>query len=617
MRLFSNKFLKTKALAVLFAALIISGCTELQQPKVEPFIAVTGPPPKQELRWSNGKMPKSLDPARAAAAPETDIVRAVYDGLTELDGKALKATPAVAEKWEASENKRVWTFTLRKDARWSNGERVTANDFVRSWKRLASLGDKAANRFLFQNIVGMNDRQSEDLESPGDFLLPQHENEPGPVDSPDLLDPRGQLAAPTPNSAPSPIAGSSPSASPKPVATKKFGVEAVDDTKLRVTLTLPDKDFPKLVANPIFRPVYGEGTAFENDRLDATTVTNGAFRIAKIANDGITLEPSETHWDRKSLVLESVRFVATSSPESAFNAYKRGEIDVVTNAAFEPLALKLLAPYDDFRRTTHSALNYYEVNTAKAPFSDRRVREALAIAIDRTKLTEGDLEGIMQPATTFFPLSSKKDTALTLDIAKAKELLDKAGFPGGTNFPAIRLVVNRNDMQQRVARSVARMWRQNLGIETQLIVKESTEIEATKLAGEYDLIRRGVVLPSADELVGLASVFGSAEKIGVPVVRAADGEIPLTDDGRSLRRGPSETGEAIGDTAVVVEPEGATILTEADVIFELNAIPLYFPTSYSLVKPYVRGFDSNALDAPLLQNVSIDTGWQPGQSPTP
>ena len=608
------KFLKTKALAVVCAALIISGCTELQQPKVEPFIAVTGPPPKQELRWSNGKMPKSLDPARAAAAPETDIVRAVYDGLTELDGKAMKATPAVAEKWEASENDRVWTFTLRKDARWSNGEHVTANDFVRSWKRLASLGDKAANRFLFQNVVGMNDRRSEDLEPPGDFLLPQQENGPSPVGSPDMLDPRGQLTAPTPNLAPSPIVGSSSAASPKPVAIKKFGVETVDDSTLKVTLALPDKDFPKLVANPIFRPIYGEGTTFEKDRLDAVTVTNGAFRIAQIVNDGITLEPSETHWDRKSVTLESVRFVATASPESALNAYKRGEIDIVTNAAFEPLALKLLTPYDDFRRTTHSALNFYEVNTAKAPFSDRRVREALAISIDRTKLTEGDLEGIMQPATTFFPLSSKKDNALSLDVAKAKDLLDKAGYPRGENFPAIRLVVNRNDMQQRVARSVARMWKQNLGIETQLIVKESTEIEAAKLAGEYDLIRRGVVLPSADELVGLESVFGSAEKIEVPLVRPAESEIPTTSE--ENRRGPSDIDEA-ADDANIKTPKGPTILSEADVIFELNAIPLYFPTSYSLVKPYVRGFDSNALDAPLLQNVSIDTGWQPGQSPTP
>ncbi len=609
---FSSKFLKTKALAVLCSALISMCCTQLQRPKVEPFIAVTGPPPKQELRWSNGKTPKSLDPARAAAAPETDIIRAVYDGLTDLDGKTLSATPAIAEKWESLDNDRVWTFTLRKDARWSNGERVTANDFVRSWKRLASLGEKAANRFLFQNIVGMNDKSSKGLESPGDFLLPQNEDGPGPAGSPDSMDPRSQLAAPNPNSNSTPLLPTDPNA--LLIEKKEFGVKALDDSTLRVTLTLSDKDFPKLVANPIFRPIYGEGTAFEKDRLDSTTVTNGVFRIAKITNDGITLEPAETHWDRKSVTLESVRFVAAASPESALNAYKRGEIDIVTNAAFEPLALKLLTPYDDFRRTTHSALNFYEVNTANAPFSDRRIRAALAIAIDRTRLTEGDLEGIMQPATTLFPLSSNKDNALSLDIAKARELMDKAGFPDGANFPVIRLVVNRNNMQQRVARSVARMWKQNLGIETQLIVKESDEIEATKVAGEYDLIRRGVVLPSADELVGLASIFGSVEKVDVPPIRPSESEMPPASE--DIRRGPSDIDETPIDLDNEMSKE-STILTEADVIFELNAIPLYFPTSYSLVKPYVLGFDSNALDAPVLRNVSIDTGWQPGQSPTP
>lgn len=609
MRSFSTKFVKTKTLAVVCAALITTGCTELQQPKVEPFIAVTGPPPKQELRWSNGKLPKSLDPARAAAAPETDVVRAVYAGLTELDGKDLKALPSVAEKWEASSDNRVWTFTIRKDARWSNGERVTANDFVRSWKRLIALGDKAANRFLFQNIVGMSDRDKDDLDRPGDFLLPP-ENGPETVASPEASDARSELAltSPSPNN-------TQTEPTPSPVQIKKFGAEAIDDNTLRVTLHLPDRDLAKLVANPIFRPVHSDGAAFEKKGVDAGTVTNGAFRITKVAGDSIALAPAETYWDRKSITLEGVSFVATGSPENALNAYKRGEIDVVTNAAFEPLALKLLTPYDDFRRTTHSALNFYEVNTAKAPFSDRRVREALAIAIDRTKLTEGDLEGIMQPATTFFPLSGKKDGTLSLDVAKAKDLLNKAGFQNGENFPVIRLVVNRNDTQQRVARSVARMWKQNLGIETQIIVIESSEIEATKLTGEYDLIRRGVVLPVADELVSLTSVFGSAERVERQVVRPAESEISVSEEDKQ-RRGPSDEEDSADDTKEN-DASDPTILTEADVLFELNAIPLYFPTSYSLVKPYVRGFDSNALDAPLLQNVSIDTLWQPGQSPTP
>src|SRR5580765_901566 len=147
-----------------FAALsliLLVDCSQIGKPTVEPFYAESTPPKAQEFRWSNGKLPKSFDPARAASAPETDIVRAIFEGLTEIDPKTLKETPAVAEKWTSSDDMRTWTFTLRKDARWSNGKRVTAADFVISWRRLVDLGDKAAHRELFRNIVGMRDMKPE------------------------------------------------------------------------------------------------------------------------------------------------------------------------------------------------------------------------------------------------------------------------------------------------------------------------------------------------------------------------------------------------------------------------------------------------------------------------
>ena len=95
----SDRSIRRWALVIL-STICLAGCSQIERPSVEPFYAVTVPPPKQELRWSNGKTPKSLDPARAAAAPETDIVRAAYEGLTDLDGKNLREIPGVAEKWE-------------------------------------------------------------------------------------------------------------------------------------------------------------------------------------------------------------------------------------------------------------------------------------------------------------------------------------------------------------------------------------------------------------------------------------------------------------------------------------------------------------------------------------
>ncbi len=599
---------------LVLSAILLSSCTELRQPTVEPFYAETTPPPKQELRWSNGKAPKSLDPARATAAPETDLVRAAYEGLTDLDSRSLREIPGVAERWESSEDLRTWTFHLREDAKWSNGERVTAGDFVASWKRLVSLRERSANSYLFQNIVGMESKAAESgPDEPGDFLrqVPADGVISGEMLNENVLLPRSQMSQP-----PVGQPGPSPTATPqKPVpAPPKFGVEAVDDVTLKVSLELPDKDFPKLVSNPLFRPVYAKGALLDGPQPNPATVTNGAFVISKIADDGITLERSDTYWNRKSIALEQIRFVPTASAEAALNAYRRGEIDVITNASFEPLALKLLAPYEDFRRTIHSALNFYEFNTAKAPFDDRRVREALAISIDRGKLTEGELEGTNQPALGVFPLGERRNETLTLDTVKARDLLEKAGFPDGKNFPLLRLVVNRNDAQQRVARSVIAMWKQNLNIDAVLDVKEASEIENIRQAGDFDLLRRGVVLPTNDELVNIESVTGSAVKEvqkdsvdAVPEERLA-GDRPQNSEPADTTGGavkPAFDGPVIGKQPKIM------ILTEEDLIYELKIIPLYFPTSYALVKPYIRGFEMNGLDAPSLKEVSIDNDWQP------
>lgn len=584
------------------SAIFFSACSELQRPKVEPFYAKTVPPPKQELRWSNGKMPKSLDPAHASAAPETDLIRAVYEGLTDIDSQTLREVPGVAERWESSADLRTWTFHFRKDARWSNGDRVTAADFVRSWRRLANLNEISASSNLFQNIVGMHKKRSDDSTppEPPDFLN----------DSPSETDPLNDGTLPGDDSLPlsqiSPLAtpdAPAPGSDKNKPLTADFGARAIDEYTLRVDLVHPDKDFPKLVSNPIFRPVHGNGEKVAGSRLDASAVTNGAFKITKIEDDGISLERSENYWNRKSVALERVRFVTPNTAEAALAAYRRGEVDVITNAGFEPLGLKLLAPYEDFRRTTHGALNFYEFNTTKPPFDDRRVREALAIAIDRAKLTEGDLEGTTEPANRFLPVSTAKDLSVAFDAARAKELLENAGYADGAGFPVVRLVINRNNTQNRVARSVARMWKQNLGIETNIVIRETTEIESVRTSGGFDLIRRGVVLAANDELVNLFSIFGSVDK-------------PLEKRGQENPTVPPPTAQS-EETGDVPSPDPGAIdttvstLTEEDAIFELRAIPLYFPTSYSLVKPYVLGFETNGLDAASLKDVRINNEWKP------
>ena len=497
-----------------------------------------------------------LDPARAAAPPETDLVRAMFEGLTEIDPATMTERPAAAERWTSTPDHRNWTFYLRGDARWSNGKPVTAYDFVRSWKRLAALGDKAAHTDLLTNIMGFPRGNSVITTEIGPAEPANPAETPGST-------PAGNAAAPTPTPA-KPAAAETAPAIKAPLT---LGVVAAGPGTLNVSLVVPDKDFPKLVAHPIFRPVF-DGAALDEQGLDPNTVTNGAFRVASVGDDGIVLERSPTYWNKAAVSLERVRFVPAADAESALKSYRSGELDAVSNVDFAPLALKLLAPYEDFRRTTHSALNFYEINYQRKPFDDRRVREALAISIERERLTEGELEGSTRPALQFMPYS-KTAGSLIQDKARARLLLRDAGFPDGEGFPVIRLVINRNDTQQRIARSVAKMWKQNLNLDTEIIVKESSEIEAARSSGDFDLIRRGVVLPTPDEAVSFLTIFAE----GVPVVNVSARD-------QSIHRESGADVPPASDTQPPLVENAAKemILDEEDALYQVRAIPLYFPS---------------------------------------
>ncbi len=592
----------------------LSACNDIEKPVAEPFFSQTNPPKKQEFRWSNGKLPKSFDPATASAPPETDIVRAIFEGLTETDPVTLNEVAGVAERWSATNNYKVWTFDLRKDAKWTNGKPVTAEDFVRSWKRLIAMGKKTAHGNLLNNIAGIPaDSGVTQISSTdaADLLL---NSAPTPI----LPNMSLQMSRPTNSNINSGQieAGEANSNSQmvKPAA-ENLGIVAESSHVLKVTLILPDKDFPKLVANPIFRPVYGDGEGLQGKELNAVIVTNGPFTISSADSAGIVLDRSETYWNRDGVKLERVHFVPMENAEKALAAYRAGELDAVTNADFAPLVLKLLSPYNDFRRTTHSALNFYDVNSAKAPFSDRRVRQALSNAIEREKLTEGEMEGVTRPALSFFPFGTK--TKLSQDKEKAKELLEEAGFPDGKYFPVIRLLVNRNDTQQRIARSVARMWKQNLNLETEIVVKDAGELELARKAGEFDLVRRGVVLPTSDETASFMAIFGNAtnQQNGLPGLKDPEKNKNGTREAveKPVTEPVSEDDPISGDQTTNIDAP-VSLLNEEDALYELRAIPLYFPTSFSLVRPYVSGFEMNSLDALTLSNVSIDSDWQPKNS---
>jgi oligopeptide transport system substrate-binding protein len=519
------------------------------------------PPRAQEFRWSDGGLPQTFDPAFAAAPPDTDAVRALFEGLTDYDPQTLTPVPAVATRWESSHDGKVWTFYLRDNARWSNGEKVTAADFVRSWQRTLKIGPLAPHTELLANIEGAT------------TTAPQPESPP--------------------QQAPSAQSRESAKAA-EPPAVPPFGAQAVNDHVLRVTLQHADNTFPALVAHPVFRPVKLPDADHTKPIESHELISNGAFQLSATETDRVRLERARNYWDGDSVTLDRVTFVNTANPEDALSAYRAGNVDAVTNAPFEPLALKLLAPYKDFRRSTFGALTYYVFNVDREPFDDVRVREALALAIDRERVSRDDLGGATEPAGRFLPdaMSGEKPVVdktelLDHDINKARELLAEAGYPDGDGFPVIRLLINRNEQQRVVAQAVAAMWRAALNIETEIVIKGWEEYEAAIKSGDYDVVRRGLVMQTTSETTNIAMLFGR--------------------DSHPL---PAQPVEGPVHAATPEPQRPAMIETEAQALKELKAMPIYFASSYSLVKPYVSGFDLNVLDVPLLKRTRLDTNWK-------
>src|SRR5215210_3107085 len=226
-RLMRSRGVRLWVSLVVSSALLLGGC--FREEKGERFYGKVVVPAAQEFRWSDGGLPKVFDPARAAAPPDTDAVRALFEGLTEYEPGSLLPAPAVASRWEQAEGGRRWTFHLREGARWTNGDPVTAQDFARSWQRTLRLGERAPHASLLSNLEGAPALAA--------AHAPSEVTEAAPAEPTPTRTPQGEGAQP------GALQGEGrgarvPQAQPVPAAT--LGVVALDARTLRVTLRRPD-----------------------------------------------------------------------------------------------------------------------------------------------------------------------------------------------------------------------------------------------------------------------------------------------------------------------------------------------------------------------------------------
>lgn len=401
---------------------------------------------RQEIVRHIKDEPASLDPAKAVGLPEIQVIRDLFEGLTNQDAKG-NIIPGVATQWQTTDNK-TWIFTLRKDAKWSNGDPVTANDFVYSWRRLVD--PKIGSTFAwFAELAG--------IQNAGAIT-------------------KGQM---TPD---------------------KLGVTALDDHRLKVTLDKPVPYFVSLTANFSLYPVPEK--VIEKAGKDwvqpGTLVGNGAYKLQeRVVNEKLVLVRNDHYWDNAHSVLTKVTFVPINEESSATKRYRADDIDITES--FPKNMYSMLKKELPGQVYTPDQLGtyYYAFNTTKGPTADVRVRKALTWSIDRKIIAEkvlgtgekpawhftADVTAGFKPKPGFLQQHSQEELN-----QQAKALLAAAGY--GPNHPLdLTLLYNSSENNQKVAIAVASMWKKNLGVSVKLQNQEWKTYIDSRNTGNFDVIR--------------------------------------------------------------------------------------------------------------------------------
>ncbi|QXA95067.1 oligopeptide ABC transporter substrate-binding protein [Citrobacter braakii] len=487
---------------------------------------------KQTLVRNNGSEVQSLDPHKIEGVPESNINRDLFEGLliSDVDGKP---SPGVAEKWENKDFK-VWTFHLRKDAKWSDGTPVIAQDFVYSWQRLANPNTASpyASYLQYGHIVNIDDI----------------------------------------------IAGK------KPIT--DLGVKALDDHTFEVTLSEPVPYFYKLLVHSSVSPVpkaavekYGEKWT-----QPANIVTNGAYKLKDwVVNERIVLERNTNYWDNAKTVINQVTYLPISSEVTDVNRYRSGEIDMTYNNMPIELFQKLKKEIpNEVHVDPYLCTYYYEINNQKAPFNDVRVRTALKLALDRDIIVnkvknQGDL-----PAYSFTPPYTDGAKLVEPEWFKwsqekrneeAKKLLAEAGYTAEKPL-TFDLLYNTSDLHKKLAIAAASIWKKNLGANVKLENQEWKTFLDTRHQGNYDVSRAGWCADYNEPTSFLNMVLSDSSNNTVHYKSPAFDKL-------------------IADTLKVTdEAQRSELYSKAEQQLDKDSaiVPVYYYVNARLVKPWVGGY---------------------------
>jgi len=406
------------------------------------FFAMTAvdPPGSKTIVFASADDTKTLDPGRMSWAGDIRAATGLWEGLTAYDPKTLVPIPGAASSWEVSADGLKYTFHLRPEAKWSNGDPLRAQDFLFAWKRVLNPATAADYIDMVQHLEGA-EAYTNALEKKQPENLPDF---------------------------------------------SKVGAKAIDEHTIEVRLAAPCTYFLDLTAFPPYFPLHEKAMApFLTDPKDPDAgydgrwthppnlVTNGPFKLVEWQfKRHLLFEPNEHYWDRSAVKCERLRLVTYDDPRSGLLAYDAGTVDVMSwvPQEFGPelLAAQAAGKRNDVHWRPVFGTYYYIFNCSRKPFDDVRVRRALTLAIDKEQITQKVLRMGQQPVNVLVPPDSivgyHGPKGVDMDVAQARKCLAEAGFPGGAGFPVTEILYNNESIHSRTAQVIGQMWEKNLGI---------------------------------------------------------------------------------------------------------------------------------------------------------
>ncbi|EIC85393.1 ABC transporter substrate-binding protein [Serratia sp. M24T3] len=523
----SNIVLKLLPLAALVSGLGLSA-----QAAVVPQGVVLAQ--KQEVVRNNASEPATLDVQKAESDVESNILSDLFVGLVSIDDNG-NAHPELATSWETKDNK-TWTFHLRPGIRWSDGTPITAQDVVFTWRRL--IDPKTASPY--ESYLGTVN-----------------------VVNADKI-----------------IAGKLPP--------DQLGIKALDPQTLQIELTRPMSYFLQMVAHYSLFPVSQANVEKYGEKWTqpGNMVSSGPFKLKTwTVNERVVAVRNTQYWDNDHTVLSQMTYLPVGSGAADINRYKAGEIDItgsVPEIQFASLKKELGS---QVHANPYLGVYYYAFNNQKPPFNDVRVREALALGLDRDIIANKVLGQGQTPAYTITPQNTGGYTFKPAAYAswtqeqrnvEARKLLTEAGF--GPDHPLkFNLLYNTNESHQRIAIAASSMWKKNLGVTAVLQNQEWKTMLDTMHQGNYEVVRYAWIA-DYNEPSTFLNTFRSGNSENTPHFKNAEYDKVMDDALAATSK----------DQVQKDYQEAEDILSK-----QAPVVPLYHYVSARLVKPFIGGFDEH------------------------